>query len=255
MEREERSVAFDRAIEYYDRTRGLTPEAMEGVVAVLSEELRGHRCLEIGVGTGRIGVPLLQAGIDLIGIDLSMPMLGKLKEKRDDFPAVRGDATRMPWRDASFERVLAVHVLHLVPSWHTLLDEIRRVLRPGGALVANDTEDFGDIWTEITKRFRDAAGMRTAFTGVTDLDAVAEQLGPGTTVTTLPDTIESRTYTPEELIERLEQGLYSFTWRLDEAARLEAGHEVREWAASEYGSLTAEVPSRYRIGWRVFEPA
>ena len=253
MEREERSVAFDRAIEYYDRTRGLTPEAMEGVVATLSDELRGRRCLEIGIGTGRIGVPLLEAGIDLTGLDLSMPMLAKLAEKRPGSPVVQGDATRMPWRDSTFDRVLAVHVLHLVPSWRDLLDEIRRVLTPGGAFVANDTEDFGDVWSEITKRFREAAGMATAYVGVTDLDEVTAQLGPDVTVRMLDETIESRAYTPEELIERLEQGLYSFTWRLDEETRAVAGREVRRWATAEFGSVDVEVPSQYRINWRVYD--
>jgi SAM-dependent methyltransferase len=253
MEREERSIAFDRAIEYYDRTRGLTPAAMRGIVETLQTELRGHRVLEIGVGTGRIGVPLMDAGIDLTGLDLSMPMLGKLKDKRRDAPVLQGDATRMPWRDGTFGRVLAVHVLHLVPSWRILLDEARRVLGPRGAFVVNDTEDFGDIWTKITQRFREAAGMGTAYVGVTDMAEISHHLGGGIRVRKLARTLETRSHTPLELIERLEQGLYSFTWELDEATRFAAGRATRGWAEAEYGSLTATVPSRYEIGWRVFE--
>jgi len=96
-----RSVAFDRAAEYYDATRGLTPEALAETVAVLSEELAGRgRCLEIGVGTGRIGLPLYRSGVAMIGLDLSRPMMSKLIEKAagDPFPLVQGTATRLPFR-------------------------------------------------------------------------------------------------------------------------------------------------------------
>ena len=253
MEREERSVAFDRAIEYYDRTRGLTSEAMAGIVETLQAELRSKRCLEVGVGTGRIGVPLVQAGIDLTGLDLSMPMLGKLREKNPSLPVVQGDATRMPWRDGTFDRVLAVHVLHLVPSWRELFDDVERVLVPGGAFIVNDTEEFGDIWSEITTRFRDAAGMETDFPGTTDLDEVAGYLGNRASVRSLPTTTEMTSHAPEELIGRLEQGLYSFTWRLDDDARARAGQAAREWVVAEHGSLTEPLPNRYEIGWRVFD--
>ena len=53
------SVSFDRAASFYDATRALTPEAMAAVQALLRSELQGRgRCLEIGVGTGRMALPL-----------------------------------------------------------------------------------------------------------------------------------------------------------------------------------------------------
>jgi ubiquinone/menaquinone biosynthesis C-methylase UbiE len=129
------TVAFDRAIAYYDRTRGLSNAAMDRIGAILQSELRGHRCLEAGIGTGRIGVPLLERGVDLVGLDLSLPMLLKLREKRRDSPIVQGDVTRLPFGGRTFDRVLAVHLLHLIPNWRAMLDEVVRVLAPGGALV------------------------------------------------------------------------------------------------------------------------
>ncbi|MDP9224593.1 MAG: class I SAM-dependent methyltransferase, partial [Actinomycetota bacterium] len=99
------SVVFDRAAEYYDETRALTPQALAQTVEILSRELaeRG-RCLEIGVGTGRIGLPLHRAGMPMTGLDLSRPMMLKLREKAagDVFPLVQGTATTLPFRDGVF---------------------------------------------------------------------------------------------------------------------------------------------------------
>jgi ubiquinone/menaquinone biosynthesis C-methylase UbiE len=255
MEREDRSaITFDRAVEYYDRTRGLTADAMERLLDVLQTELASHRCLELGIGTGRIGVPLMERSIDLTGVDISDPMLRKLLEKRSGASVVQGDATRLPFPTGSFGRALAVHVLHLIPDWRGMLDEMARVTKQGGALVVNDTEDFGDMWGEIARRFREAAGMSTPYVGVTDLDQVDAYLGQhGATPRQLPETEEKRSYTPAELIARLEDGLYSFTWKLDEETRRSAGAAVREWVTSEYGSVDNPIENRYLIGWRAYD--
>ncbi|HET9290743.1 MAG TPA: methyltransferase domain-containing protein, partial [Actinomycetes bacterium] len=76
------SVAFDRAAGFYDESRGLDP-AVEEVVADRVEEAVGPegRLLEIGVGTGRIALPLHRRGRQVIGLDLSVPMLARYRAK------------------------------------------------------------------------------------------------------------------------------------------------------------------------------
>jgi 2-polyprenyl-3-methyl-5-hydroxy-6-metoxy-1,4-benzoquinol methylase len=77
------SVAFDRAAEYYDQTRGFPAEVSEHIADVIEEaaglgdrpEGAAGRLLEIGVGTGRISLPLHRRGRRTVGIDLSEPML------------------------------------------------------------------------------------------------------------------------------------------------------------------------------------
>src|SRR5262249_12377514 len=66
------SIPFDRAADVYDETRRLTPEASAATTHLLAAEL-GERgaALEIGVGTGLIGLPLAAAGVRLVGLDLS----------------------------------------------------------------------------------------------------------------------------------------------------------------------------------------
>jgi ubiquinone/menaquinone biosynthesis C-methylase UbiE len=123
------SISFDRASEYYDRTRALPNDAMAGVIDLLAREIGGENdCLEIGIGTGRIGLPLNAAGLSVMGMDLSATMLAKLVDK---FPLVRGDATALPFADGAFGAGIACHVLHLIPEWRQATGELVRVIRPG----------------------------------------------------------------------------------------------------------------------------
>src|SRR5581483_6281646 len=100
------AVSFDRAAEYYDATRALSPAVEQAVTALLAGELAGHgRCLEIGVGTGRIALPLLRAGVEMLGVDLSRAMMARIAAKSDGvalLPLAQADATRLPFRDHSF---------------------------------------------------------------------------------------------------------------------------------------------------------
>ena len=67
--------------------------------------------------------------------------------------------TALPFDDASFDAVIAVHVLHLVPEWRKALDEALRVLRPGAALLLGQdiaapnamNHDIQDRWAQIVR--------------------------------------------------------------------------------------------------------
>jgi SAM-dependent methyltransferase len=135
------SVNFDRAAGYYDATRALPDEAMAELLGVLVPELAARGpCLEIGIGTGRIALPLHDQGISMAGADIAEAMLRRLvvnAEGAAPFPLLLADARRLPLAAGSFGSVLAVHVLHLIPTWQEAVDEAVRVLRPGGALIAS----------------------------------------------------------------------------------------------------------------------
>ena len=100
------SIAFDRAASFYDHTRQLSMESAARILEQLTAEIEGRGpCLEIGVGTGRIAMPLAEAGIPLVGVDLSRPMLERLVEKAGGhapLPVAVADATRLPFRDDAF---------------------------------------------------------------------------------------------------------------------------------------------------------
>src|SRR5215211_1634620 len=109
-----KSRSFDRAASYYDQTRPLfEPIAKYGLPAIHEVIGFNARLLEVGSGTGRISIPLMERGVDLVGCDLSSPMLNRLHEKYASARIVQADATLLPFRTAYFNAALTVHVLHL----------------------------------------------------------------------------------------------------------------------------------------------
>ena len=139
------------------------------MVALLTAELEGRgRCLEIGVGTGLVALPLAEAGVPIVGVDISGPMLAKLVEKaggRPPFPLVVGDATRLPFADGGFGAALLRHVLHLIPAWERAVAELARVVtRPGTVLVA--TGDIPTAWREVAYRFVEIVGRSSLTKGL-----------------------------------------------------------------------------------------
>jgi SAM-dependent methyltransferase len=86
--------------------------------------------LDIGCGDGALGRPLLEAGARWIGLDRSATLLEDAPR-----PAVRADATRLPFPNASFGAVAAVYMLYHLPDPGLAIAEARRVLKPGGLLV------------------------------------------------------------------------------------------------------------------------
>ncbi len=135
------SIAFDRAAGYYDETRGFPPGEEDKVAALFCEigGLTPHsRLLEVGIGTGRIALPLARRVRGVVGVDLARPMLDRLRAKRTVEPVqvIQGDIVRLPLASHGFDAAIGVHIFHLVAGWRQALDEVRRVLRPGGVLLS-----------------------------------------------------------------------------------------------------------------------
>ena len=148
------SVKFDRAVEYYDQTRGF-PAGEEKPVAALIAKAGGFipssHILEIGVGTGRIALPVSPYINRYYGVDISRPMMQKLKAKQQDEPVyvTEADATRLPFPDNTFDGATAVHIFHLIPDWRGALKELARVLHPNAPLVhcwSKDTNGLRKLW-------------------------------------------------------------------------------------------------------------
>jgi len=254
------SVVFDRAAEFYDRTRALAPATMEAVVDRLAGELAGRgRVLEPGVGTGRMALPLAAAGVDVTGLDLSVPMLRELIAKRADgdarVPLVRGDATRLPFPAGTFGGAYVVHLLHLVPDWTGVVAELVRVVRGGGVVLVEIGNLAGGIAHEINERFERASGLERRHPGLIDgperLDA---EMGVHSgRVRLLEPIVETHTIRPDRFIGRLEENIFSWTWSLDDATRRRAAAEVRAWAVEQLGPLDRPQPVTVTMAYRAYD--
>jgi SAM-dependent methyltransferase len=156
------SIAFDHAVEYYDETRGLSPEVQVETARLLADEMgRDGHVLEAGAGTGLITIPLAHEGLRMTGMDLSVPMLERLSEKAMSegvtIPLVAADVVRLPFADDAFDGVVMRHVLHLVAEWRAALDEVVRVMRPEGTFAVSIT-DYTGLYHALQERFLHAAG-------------------------------------------------------------------------------------------------
>lgn len=125
------AVSFDRVAGIYDATRwsGIPPEMMAKLLNTMRELFAGCRTiLDIGTGTGRFAEFFNDAGFNVMGIDVSLPMMAKAREKKFR-NLVQADAHHLPFRNETFDGALMIHVLHLVRDWVQVVHEVGRVTR------------------------------------------------------------------------------------------------------------------------------
>jgi SAM-dependent methyltransferase len=106
----------------------------------------GDLLLDLGCGFGRHAFEAARHGATVVALDYAE---SELKEVRNTFEAmakagevapsapagtVQGDATRLPFADGAFDRVIASEVLEHVPDDVAAMGELARVLRPGGTM-------------------------------------------------------------------------------------------------------------------------
>ena len=256
---EQTSVAFDRAAEYYDATRGLPEEGVRLQTALLMEELASATpVLEVGVGTGQVALPLHEAGIQVVGLDLARPMMDKLVEKSGGglpFPLVQADATRMPFPDGVFGSAYLRWVLHLIPAWETAVEEMVRVVRHEG-VICGLLGAYGGVRGEIQDRFSEMTGIDHAPVGLGwnatgELDRV--MAGLGRRYRPLAPIRSTGSETVEDFMQGIEGNRYSWTWRLPDDVRMKAAKDLRPWARERFGDLDVPVPYEFATEWRAYD--
>ena len=108
--------------------------------AIAAAEQVGGRILEVGVGTG-ISLPGYSSHNRIVGIDLSEAMLRKAQRRVANLSLTNVeilevmDAEHLSFPDASFDVVVANHVISTVPNPEAALDECARMLRPEGEMI------------------------------------------------------------------------------------------------------------------------
>ena len=134
----------------------------------------GQTVLDLAAGTGTSSEPFEAAGVRVVPCDFSVGMLAVGKERRPDLPFTAGDATRLPFADASFDSVTISFGLRNVVDTASALAEMLRVTRPGGRLVVCEFstpawQPLRTVYSEYLVRARPAMAQ-----------AVTRQAGPYT---------------------------------------------------------------------------
>lgn len=131
--------AYRRYARFYDVCFGAVFQPGRRAVVDRMDCAPGERILEVGVGTG-LSLPLYPQDVSVVGIDISRDMLeqARARRARGGLRNVAGlmvmDAERMAFEDDSFDKVVAMYVASVVPDPERLVDEMRRVCKPGGRI-------------------------------------------------------------------------------------------------------------------------
>jgi demethylmenaquinone methyltransferase/2-methoxy-6-polyprenyl-1,4-benzoquinol methylase len=104
---------------------------------------RGIAALDLATGTGDIAFALADRGAHVVGLDITPRMIELASTKKKGRPGasphfVVGDMLALPFADRSFDLVTTGYGLRNVPNITVAIDEIHRVLKPGGQLLSLD---------------------------------------------------------------------------------------------------------------------
>ncbi len=96
-----------------------------------------EKVLDAGCGTGIFTLDFLAAGDQVVGLDISGPMLSLAGKKTAGYPffKVRGDMLHLPFKDNSFDKAVSITALEFIADAKSAVDELFRVTRPGGCVV------------------------------------------------------------------------------------------------------------------------
>ena len=133
---------FDEWPEKYDQwfttSLGSLIKRYEG--ELMSDYLRpalGEKILDAGCGTGVFTAGILSSGSQVVGLDLSLPMLrlAESKFKKYTFHAILGNMISLPFKDCCFDKVVSMTALEFIPDAKRTVDELFRVAKRGGIIV------------------------------------------------------------------------------------------------------------------------
>jgi ubiquinone/menaquinone biosynthesis C-methylase UbiE len=145
----------------------------------------GEQVLDVGCGTGTLAIAAKRqvgASGTVYGVDASPEMLARAqkKAKRAGVEVLfqNAIAEALPFPDGQFDAVLSTVMLHHLPQKSRLraAHEIRRVLKPGGRILAVDFEGFSDQKRTILSHFHRPHGN----VGARDIIALLNEAGLGT---------------------------------------------------------------------------
>jgi len=150
---------FDDVASQWDKMREtFFSEVVREKAFTVANIQSGALAADIGAGTGFITEGLIQNGVRVIVIDQSEEMIREMQKKFQDNANLdyrKGDAESLPVEDESVDFVFANMYLHHVESPSVAINEMVRILKPGGKLIITDMDehDFDFLKTEQYDRW------------------------------------------------------------------------------------------------------
>jgi SAM-dependent methyltransferase len=207
-----------------------------------------------------VSIPLLEAGADLAGCDLSLPMLRRLQEKLPMARILQAEASRLPFANARFDVVMTVHVVHLIARWQEALREFQRMLRPGGVYL--NVRTYANAGASVREQMRffwrgwvEEHGAPIHQPGVRDYQKFLEELrSMGAELSEVDVVHYSLPYTLHEEMERFRSRVYSDAWHIPDDVHEASLRALEGWVEQEYGDWDArrEDEVRFVIDGAVF---
>jgi SAM-dependent methyltransferase len=250
--------SFDRVADCYDATRALPPDAeaavAEGIMHALREVSAVPNVLEVGIGTGRIAVPLTRAGARVVGVDIASAMLARLRAKGPDIAVVLGEATQLPFRGHVFDGVLFVHLLHLLADASAALRAATEAVRPGGMLLYARTDYAHTQHRLVIARARELVrGLAGVDLGSGDWHREADRAFAehgSASGARMAETVLARWQertTGREVLGALAGRVYSSTWAIPEAVMPELLRQLTPWTEAQLGGLDQVIENEATI--------
>jgi len=244
------SSALTRVAYAYDRLRAYPPEVAGRIATAMGSALqvRGEEpmLLELGVGTGRIALPLIARGYRYIALDVNPAMLEVLRQKAAGVMRkvrlLQADARAIPLPEESVHGVIVVHLWHLLPDWPKALAEALRVLKPGGVLLEGWDQVEAEPEWRLQERWRalvEAEGVEVERgrhrRRLAEVEEALKRLGLKPKTRQVVAWREERTL--REALEALQDRLYSFTQAVPEEVHAQVMPRLWAWAEGEFGGL------------------
>jgi len=139
---EEKTQLFDEWPEAYDRwfatpIGSLVEEYEAELILDLLKPKPGEVILDAGCGTGVFTLDILSIGSQVIGLDISLPMLIHAGKKLKGFPFERvlADMSNLPFPESSFDKVVSVTAVEFIKDARGAVKELFRVTKRGGCIV------------------------------------------------------------------------------------------------------------------------
>ncbi len=249
----DQSISFDRAAGFYDQTRKLAgPMATIGVQTILDLAGPHGSILEVGIGTGRIGVPLLQRGANLFGCDLSIEMMRQLRVKYPAAHLAQSDAARLPFQANRFDALLTIHVLHLVGAWRAALRDFKRALKPSGVYINSwhwhNPDSFDQKARQYWRERIEARGFNWQRPGIQSREELIGELkAMGAHVEEKEIARGVDQTRPREILDGLTNRMFSDTWNLPDDVLSASVRETQAWVTQKLGDIDQPTDQEFRL--------